>query len=200
MLEFLLNPNVAYLFIVVGFLLTVFAILAPGTGLPELGAAFALLFVGWQIYNIPINPWALVVLVLSIVPFIFALRHRRTTLNLVLTALAFVVGSVFLFREGSWYRPAVNPVLAIVVSLLGGGFFYMSANKSLEARSRPPTHDLGSLIGAVGEARTDVHIEGSVYVRGEMWTAFSDKKIKSGSPVKVLERQGLMLKVEQTDE
>jgi membrane-bound serine protease (ClpP class) len=121
-------------------------------------------------------------------------------LNLALTALAFVVGSVFLFREGPWYQPAVNPVLAIVVSVLGGGFFYMSASKSLEARSRTPTHDLGSLIGAVGEARTDVQLEGSVYVHGEMWTAYSDKKIKEGSQVKVLERVGLMLKVEQVSE
>jgi membrane-bound serine protease (ClpP class) len=121
-------------------------------------------------------------------------------MNLMLTALAFVVGSVFLFREGPWYRPAVNPVLAIVVSLLGGGFFYMSASKTIEARSRTPAHDLGSLIGAVGEARTDVHVEGSIYVHGEMWTAYSDKKIKAGSQVKVLEREGLMLKVEQIKE
>ena len=48
--EFLLDPNIAYLFIVIGFLLTVFAILAPGTGMLEVGAIFVLLFVGYQIY------------------------------------------------------------------------------------------------------------------------------------------------------
>ena len=68
--EFLLNPNIAYLLIVVGFLLTVFAILAPGTGMIEVGAVFIMLFVGYQIYNLPINPWALGLLGLGIVPFI----------------------------------------------------------------------------------------------------------------------------------
>ena len=176
--EFLLNPNFAYLLIVAGFLLTVFAIITPGTGMFELGALFILFFVGWQIYNLPINLWALILLGLGIVPFIFALRRKREALNLGLTALAFVIGSAFLFRSDVWWQPAVHPILAVVVSVLAGGFFWLMTTKVLEARAREFAHDLGGLIGAIGEARTDVHAEGSVYVRGEMWTAHSDKAIK----------------------
>jgi membrane-bound serine protease (ClpP class) len=197
---FLLNPNLAYFLIVAGFLLTVFAILTPGTGFFELGALFILVFVGWQVYNIPINLWALILLGLGIVPFIFALRHKRETLNLALTALAFVIGSAFLFRSEDWWRPAVHPVLAVVVSILAGGFFWLMTTKVLEARGKTTAHDLGSIIGATGEARTDVHAEGSVYVNGEMWAAHSDKKIKAGSRVKVIAREGLFLHVEKTDE
>ena len=89
--------------------------------------------------------------------------------------------------------------MALVVSVLGGGFFYLMAQKTLEARSQPPSHDLGSLIGAFGEARTDVHLEGSVYVHRELWTAYSDKKIKYGSQVRVVDREGLLLKVEAVE-
>ena len=200
MIEFLLLPNVAYVFIVIGFLLTVFAILTPGTGFFEVGAVFALVMVGWQVYNIPVNIWALAVLILSALPFGFAIAHKRETLNLILTALAFVVGSVFLFQSGSWYMPAVHPVLAVVVSLLGGGFFYLMANKSLEARAQTPAHDLEGVVGAVGEARTDIHMEGSVFVAGEMWTASSEKKIKNGVKVKVIGREGFILTVEEYKE
>ncbi len=197
--EFLLDPNIAYLFIVAGFLLTVFAILAPGTGMLEVSAVFALLLVGYQISNLPINPWALGILGLGFVPFVLTLRQKRPTLNLALTALAFVIGSAFLFRSDNWWVPAVHPVLAVVVSILAGGFFWLITIKFLEARLKTPAHDLSGLIGSIGETRTDVHHEGSVYVGGEKWTAQSDTPIKSGTRVKVIHRDGLVLQVEKIE-
>lgn len=200
MIDLLLNPNIAYLFIVSGFLLTVFALLTPGTGFLE-GAALVLLgLVAYQVLNMTVNTWALVLLLLSIIPFVFALSQKRVTLNLVLTGLAFVVGSSFLFRADTWWRPAVHPTLAIVVSLLGGGFFYIIAAKTLEARAQKPSHDLGSLIGAEGEARTNILHEGTVFIQRELWSAFSDETIKAGTAIKVVDREGLKLKVEELGE
>jgi len=199
--EFLLNPNIAYMLIVAGFLLTIFAILSPGTGVFEVGALLVLVLVGYQIFNLEINVWALILLAVGIVPFIFALRRKRETLNLALTAVAFVVGSAFLFRsEEDWWRPAVHPLMALVGSILGGGFFWLMTTKVLEARASAFAHDLSGLIGAIGEARTHVHSEGSVYVGGEKWTAHSDEPIKAGARVKVLEREGLFLYVKEIDE
>lgn len=197
--EFLLNPNIAYLLIVVGFLLTIFAILAPGTGMLEIGAVFILLFVGYQIYNLPVNYWALALLGLGIVPFILTLRQKKPTLNLALSALAFVTGSAFLFRSENWWVPAVHPILAVTVSIVAGGFFWLITIKILEARLKPPSHDLSGLIGTIGETRTEVHLEGSVYVGGEMWTAQSNTPIKAGTRVKVISREGLILQVEKID-
>lgn len=196
MTDLLLNPNIAYLFIVTGFLLTVFALLTPGTGFLEGGALVLLGLVAYQMFNMTVNVWALVVLLLAIIPFVFALRQQRVTLNLVLTGLAFAIGSSFLFKEDLWWQPAVHPTLAIVVSILGGGFFYIMAAKTLEARAQKPSHDLSKLIGAEGEARTDILHEGSVFIQRELWSAYSEKKIKAGSVIKVIDRQGLILKVE----
>jgi membrane-bound serine protease (ClpP class) len=196
MIHLLLDPNVAYIMIVIGFLLTIFAILTPGTGFLEVAAAVMLFIIGYQVSAMPINIWALILLLACIVPFIFALRQRRVTMNLLLTGLCFTVGSSFLFHEGIWWRPAVHPTLAIVVSVLGGGLFYVMASKSLEARAKAPSHDLSKLIGAVGEARSDIDPEGSVYINREMWTAYSEKKIKTGQLVIVVDRTGLILNVE----
>jgi membrane-bound serine protease (ClpP class) len=196
-MDFLLNPNLAYLILVSGFLLTVFAILTPGTGLFELGALFALVVAGWQVYNIPINYWALVVLILGVIPFLLAVRKSQQMVYLGLSALALVVGSAFLFRGEVWWQPAVHPVLAVVVSVLTGGFFWLIVRKALEAEATTPSHDLGKVVGATGEAKTVIHHEGSVQILGELWTARSEKRIKEGAIVRVIAREGFILDVEE---
>lgn len=196
-MAFLLDPNIAYLLIVIGFILTIFAILTPGTGLFEVGALIVLGLAAWRVIELDINLWALIVLVLGLGPFIFAVRNKRRQLNLALTLVAFVIGSAFLFRSEVWWRPAVHPVLAVVTSLAAGGLIWLMMAKVLEAESKQPSHDLTGLVGAVGEARTDIQLEGSVYLRGEMWTAESDEKIPSGARVRVVSRNGFILKVEE---
>lgn len=201
-MDLILDPNFAYLLIVIGFILTIFAILTPGTGLFEAGAVIVLGLAAWRIIELEINLWALILLGLGIVPFIFAVRNRRRQLNLGLTLAALVIGSAFLFRSEEWWQPAVHPVLAVVTSLAAGGLIWLMMAKILEAESKSPSHDLSGVVGAVGEARTPIHDEGSVYLRGEMWTAHSEKPIPSGSHVRVIARRGFVLEVEayQMDE
>jgi membrane-bound ClpP family serine protease len=66
----------------------------------------------------------------------------------------------------------------------------------MEAEFSRPRHDLASLIGAVGEARSEVHDEGSVQVSGELWSARSETAIPDGAPVRVTGRDGFILIVE----
>ena len=117
-MDFLLDPNIAYLFLLAGVFLGLLAIITPGTGLLEIGAFFSLALAGYAVYNLSFNLWALVILVLSVVPFIYAIRKPKRELFLGLAILGLVVGSVFLFATHNW-RPAVNPVLALVASSCG---------------------------------------------------------------------------------
>jgi membrane-bound serine protease (ClpP class) len=195
-MDLILDPNFAYLLIVVGFMLTIFAILTPGTGLFEAGAVVVLGLAAWRIIELEINLWALILLVLGIVPFIFAVRNRQRQLNLGLTLAALIIGSAFLFPSEEWWRPAVHPALAVVTSLAAGGLIWLMMTKILEAESKSPSHDLSGVVGAVGEARTAIHDEGSVYLKGEMWTAHSEHPIAAGSHVRVVARRGFVLEVE----
>ncbi len=194
-MNILLNPNVAYLVLVLGFFLAIFALFAPGTGLLELGALIALLISGYAIYNLPINSWALVILLIGVLPFLWGLRRSGRPVFLVISIVAMAVGSVFLFRSETG-GAAVNPVLAAVVSIFIPVFLWFVAWKSIQAMRMKPSHDLSDLIGKVGEARTDISNEGSVYVGGEAWSARSPVPIKNGTAVKVLSREGLILDVE----
>jgi membrane-bound serine protease (ClpP class) len=197
-MEFLLDPNVAYLFLLGGVFLAMLAIATPGTGFFEIGALFCIALAGYAIYNLSINFWALIVIGLSIVPFVYAVRKPKQEWALALSILFLVLGSVFLFvREGG--APAVNPLVAVVASALVGGFLWLAVRKSMEAAFAKPTHDLDALIGQTGEARTDIHEEGSVQVGRELWSARSEQSIQAGSKIRVVRRDGFVVVVERQD-
>ena len=203
MLEILLDPNVGYLLLVGGFVLAFLALFAPGTGFLEVGALFALLLAGYTLVNLPINGWAVILLLASIVPFVLALRRRkkgtrdRSDLWLLLAAIAaLILGSIFVFRTPTG-GPAVNPILAFFVSGGIGLLLWFMARKTLEAAGRSLSHNQDRVIGQTGTARTDLRPEGSVYVGGEEWSAVSKSYVPSGASVRIVSRQGLVLEVEQ---
>ena len=195
-MDFLLEPNVAYLILLGGILLTFMAIVTPGTGLLEIGAFFCLALAGYAVYNISFNWWALVVLALSIVPFLYAIQKPKRELYLGFSILLLVIGSVFLFAVDGW-KPTVNPFVALVASGLMSAFLWVAVRKTVQAAARP-VYNLESLIGSIGEARSNIHEEGSVQVAGEMWSAKSDQPISAGSSIRVVRREGFILVVEKT--
>ena len=195
-MDFLLDPNVAYLILLGGVLLAMMALASPGTGLFEIGAFFCIVLAGYAIYNLSFNWWALLLLGLSIVPFVYALQKPKREPFLALSILLLITGSVFMFPRTE-EQALVNPLVAVVASGLVAGFLWIAVRKSVEATSRKPTHDLTGLVGQIGEARTRVDDEGSVLVAGEMWSARSEKPIPAGSSVRVLRREGFILIVEQ---
>jgi len=191
----LLDPNFAYLFFVTGVLLTLLAIVAPGTGMLEIGALFCLALAGYGVYYLKINLWAPILLILSIIPFVYAIRGKRREVFLILSILGVVVGSVFLFTTEDG-KMTVNPILAIITSALTGGFLWLVVNKTLQAHLSRPRHDLSTLLGQIGEAKTRIQEEGSVQAAGELWTARSEKVIPMGSRVRIIGKDGFVLIVE----
>lgn len=195
-MDFLLDPNVAYLILLGGVLLAMMSLASPGTGLFEIGAFFCIALAGYAIYNLSFNWWALLLLGLSIVPFVYAIQKPKRELYLALSILLLIVGSVFMFPRTA-DQAIVNPFVAIIASGLVAGFLWIAVRKSVEATSAKPTHDLTALVGQIGEARTKINDEGSVLVAGELWSARSEKPIPAGSSIRVLRREGFILIVEK---
>ena len=196
-MEFLFNPNFAYLLIVATFLLAVVAIIIPGTGVPEVMLAFFLVLTGYIVYTLGFNAWAAVLLAASLIPFLLAIRSKPWRIPLlVVTMLLLIGGSLFLFTGKNGF-PLVDPLLAVIVSLLSGGFIWIGADRAAVAMQRPPVHNPDALIGKIGEARTFIHREGSVQLDGELWSARSETPIKAKSVVRIIRREGLILTVEE---
>jgi len=194
-MDFLLDPNVAYLVLMAGVLLLMIAIVSPGTGVFEVGAFFCLILAGYTVYNLSFNWWALIVLGLSIIPFIYAIQKPKREIFLGLAILLLITGSVFLFAKENG-QPSVSPLIAIPASLLVAGLVWISVRKSMQAAGIRPVHDL-ELVGQVGEARTKIHDDGSVQVAGELWSARSENLIPAGSHIRVVRREGFILVVEE---
>ena len=197
-MDFLLDPNIAYLFLLGGVLMAMLALASPGTGLFEVGALFCMALAGYGIYNLSFNWWALTLIVLSVIPFIYSLQKPKRELYLGISIVVLVIGSIFLFPSQSG-GPAVNLFVAFVASILVAGFLWIAVRKSIQAAQTKPAHDLETLVGQTGEAKTKILEEGSVQVAGELWTARSEKLIKAGSPIRVVRREGFVLIVEKSD-
>lgn len=195
-MDFLLDPNIAYLILLGGVLLAMMSLASPGTGLFEIGAFFCIALAGYAIYNLSFNWWALLLMGLSIVPFVYAIQKPKREIYLALSILLLIVGSVFMFPRTA-DQAIVNPFVAIIASGLVAGFLWVAVRKSVEATSAKPAHDLAALVGQIGEARTKINEEGSVLVAGEMWSARSDEPIPAGSSIRVLRREGFILIVEK---
>jgi membrane-bound ClpP family serine protease len=197
-MDILLEPNIAYLILLGGILFGLMAIVTPGTGLFEVGAFFCIALAGYAVYNLSFNWWALIILMLSIVPFIYAIQKPKRELYLGLSIALLVAGSVFLFAVDGW-KPAVNPFVAFVASGLMASFLWIAVRKIVQAAGARPTHDLEMLVGSSGEAKSNIKEDGSVYIAGEMWSARSDKSISAGSTIRVVRREGFILVVEKVD-
>ncbi len=197
-MDILTSPNIVYLLLVVGSMMLMLSIITPGTHVLELGTALVLFLAGYGIYRLGFNLWALIILIISLVPFVYAIQKPKRELFLILSLLGFVVSSVYLFpSEG--LIPAVNPLLAVIASVLSSGFIWFSARKSIQAHLRIPINDLEGLIGQTGTAKTPIHETGSVQVASELWSARSEKPLANGSLVRVVKREGFTLVVERDD-
>jgi membrane-bound serine protease (ClpP class) len=197
-MQFLLDPNVAYLFLLAGVLLAMLALVTPGTGLLEVGALISLTLAGYGIYNLSFHWWALMLILASVVPFVYSLQKPKREAYLAFSIVLLILGSIFLFPSQTG-GPAVNLLVAFVASVLVAGFLWIAVSKSLQAVRSRPAHDLDALIGQVGEAKTRIHDDGSVQVGSELWSARSEKPIRAGSSVRVIRREGFTLIVEKVD-
>ncbi len=198
-----ISPTLAYLVLMGSLFFSLLVSLSPGTGIIEVLALLGWFFTAYAVYRLGLTPWALLLLLLSVLPFVYSLRLAGWKRHLVLgfALLGMVAGSLFLFPnpQATLWPPAVDAWVAIPVSL---GFILVSwvaVQKIRQAMVQRPVHDLDALIGQIGEARTRIHHEGTVYLRSELWSARSQKPIPAGRTVRVIGREGFVLLVEEAE-
>jgi membrane-bound serine protease (ClpP class) len=199
LLESPILPDILYVLFVVGLWTLALAIVTPGTGVLEVLAVIGVGAAALGTAIVPINGWALILIAVGAAFFALSLAGRRTWLWLLLAAGAESFGSAFLFITQSG-TPAVDPILAVLTSVLTVGFFWLAVGKALAAQRAQPRMEPLDVVGRTGEARTAIDQTGSAYVAGELWSARSQTPIAVGSRVRVIERDGLILTVVPQDD
>jgi membrane-bound serine protease (ClpP class) len=192
-------PNLFYLCLVVGLWVTALALVSPGTGVLELLALVLLGGAAVGMLTWPVNSLAFIPLILGAAGFILSLvRRQQGGLWLLASAILISLGSIFLFESASG-GPAVQPVLAVLMSALTVALFWVGVRRGLEAQLAAPTVAAATVVGQIGETRSPVDREGEVYVGGEMWSARADRPIAAGQRVRVRSLDGLVVEVEPVD-
>lgn len=198
-MNFLINPNIAYLFVVAAVMLAITSLLFPRFNLSKIGSLVCLVGAGFELFNLQANPWALVVVALSPLPYFVATRQagpRRPLL--VVTAGMLVFGSVFLLVDKKGL-PVVNSGLLWLVSTICVQFIWVATERRLNAQGTRRGIDPDSLVGLVGTATTQVEDVGLVKIEGETCSARSDQPIPAGSTVRVLKYEGRVLVVKKVE-
>jgi membrane-bound serine protease (ClpP class) len=196
-LQLLLDtPNLVFIILVVGIWAGALALVVPGTGALEVLSVFCLLVAGYAALSLPINLWAMVILLLGAGSFVGAIVRPQKNYYLIAAAVLLTGGAILLFRGESGRISGVSWPLAAGGTLLTLGFFWLVVYQSMKAHRVRPTMDLGRLTGVIGETLTEVRGSGSIQLASEIWSARSREAIPPGTRVRVVGREGLVLLVE----
>ena len=195
-LDFLLDPNIAFLVLAVGALALYAEFNHPGAVVPGVVGVIFILLALFALNLLPTRYAAFTLIMAAFVLFVLEAKfgtHGILGLGgiacLTLGGLLLVDGPIPEMRVNIWVALGVSvPLGAITVFLMG---------IAIRARRNKVVTGEQGLIGAVGEARTDIDPEGKVFVLGELWNAHSPTRVGIGDHVVVRKVEGLELEVEK---
>ncbi|GIU73124.1 MAG: nodulation protein NfeD [Bryobacteraceae bacterium] len=193
----LADPNLAFLILVAGGLLLYWEFTQPGMILPGVSGAILLLLGLLALSVLPINLAAVGLLVLAVV--LFVLEAKIVSHGILATGgvVAMVLGAVLLVEGPPEVR--IRWGTALAVSIPFGIITVFLLSLVIRARLRPPATGVEAMVGEIGVAQTPLQPAGTVFVRGEYWTAHSDEPIEAGARVRVEAVEGLRLKVRRAE-
>lgn len=199
-LHAVVDPQIAYFLLLLGFLGLTFEIYNPGIGLAGVLGGVALILAFYALSILPTS-WAGVALLLLAVGFFLADLHTGGLgIFTVGGVTALIAGSVLLFSGAD--EALRLPWGAVAAAVVGMLLFFISAmTAAIRARLSKPVSGAEGMIGTEGLARTDIAPDGQVMARGTLWRARTvGAAIPKGSKVKVRSVSGLMLMVEPLEQ
>ncbi len=195
-LDFLLDPNIAFLVLAVGALALYAEFNHPGAVVPGVvGVVFVLL----ALFALNLLPTRYAAFTLIMAAFVmFALEAKFATHGILgIAGIALMTIGGLLLVDGPIPELRVKLWTALAVSIPLGAITVFLMGIALRARRNKVVTGKQGMIGSVGEARTDIDPEGKVFVQGELWNAHSASRIPMGDPVVVRDMSGLELEVEK---
>ena len=195
-LDFLLDPNIAFLVLAVGALALYAEFNHPGAILPGVvGVVFILL----ALFALNLLPTRYASFTLIMAAFVmFALEAKFATHGVLgIAGIALMTIGGLLLVDGPIPELRVKLWTALSVSIPLGAITVFLMSIALKARRNKVVTGKQGMIGSVGEARTDIDPEGKVFVQGELWNAHAPSRVQMGEQVVVKKIEGLELEVEK---
>jgi membrane-bound serine protease (ClpP class) len=196
-LLFLTNPNVAYILLMLGVYGLFFELQSPGTIFPGAVGSVALLLGLYSLRLLPTNYAGLALIGLAVIFFILEVYITSYGLLTVGGVTSLILGSMLLFQSPIPYFRLALPVIiaAVVLTVL---FFSVVVGLAIRAHKKQVTTGQEGLVNKVGVASTDLDLEGTVLIHGELWSAISvDGKINKDEKVIVIKVEHMQLTVKR---
>jgi membrane-bound serine protease (ClpP class) len=193
-----LNPNIAFLLLVLGALCIAFEFNHPGAVAPGVIGLIAILLALFALNLLPTRYAALALLAAA---FVFFILEAKFTSHGVLGlggVVCMVFGALFLV-DGPIPEMRVHILTALSVSIPIGAIAVFLMSLALRARKQRVVTGREGMVGEIGVARTQLEPSGKVFVHGELWNATARAPIGEGSRVRVASVDGLRLLVEPAE-
>jgi membrane-bound serine protease (ClpP class) len=211
LLEILVNPNVAYLLILIGLMGLAIELFSPGLIAPGTIGVISFLLGLYGTAQLPVTATGVLLLVFG-VAMIIAEAHLPTHGILGASGVAALIAAGLVLYDTNTSAYEISAPVVILAGLLIGGFLAFAVERAIRARGQPARTGWEEMIGAVGEVREPLDPIGQIFVEGALWraelmppgagseqaaggSAIDGRPLERGSRVRVESVEGLTLRV-----
>jgi membrane-bound serine protease (ClpP class) len=192
-LQWLADPNIAFLFISIGTLAIIYELANPGIGAGGITGAILLLLAFTALSVLPVNAAGVLLLVLAGVLFVAELFVPGIGVFAAGGTVALVLGGLFLFRGPI----GVDPAAVLPVALLVGAGALALGRVAWRTRRLIGVSGTEAIVGARGVVKAIDGDDVQVFVQGSWWGARARSgPLRPGQEIRVTEMDGLRLIVE----
>jgi len=201
LLDILSDPNIAYIFFLLGLYGLIFELYNPGAIFPGVVGVIALILAFYSMHTLPVNYAGLALMVFGVILFVLEIKITSHGLLTVGGVISLLLGSVMLINpESSLELIAISWGVIIPAVLCTALFFLLAIGIGIRAQRRKPVTGAEGIVGEEGEAVTPLSPSGNVRVHGEIWNAVaSGAALPAGARVTVESVRGLTLTVRGTE-
>ncbi len=189
------DPNIAYILLSIGSLGIIAEIYSPGMFFPGIIGAISLLLAFYSLGVLDANMGGILLILLAFGLFIGELLTTTFGIFTVGGITALVLGSLLLFpQQGPLFQ--VDPRLIATVVIIVAVVFAFVMQRIVRAYRRQARTGREELVGKTALVKEALKPEGTVFFKGERWTAISEKdQVEAGEEVIINAVDGLTLYV-----
>lgn len=201
LLNYISDPNVAYVLMLLGIYGLFFEFSTPGVGVPGVVGGISLILAFYAMHTLPINIAGIALIALALTLFVFDLFAPTHGILTIGGIVSLFLGSVMLIKPGVNFEWAKISLSVIIPAVLFTALFFLTVvGIGLRAQKRRVSTGMEALLGETGEALSDLNPAGTVWVQGERWQAESMAgTIVKGKKVRIMAIHGLKLSVKSAE-
>lgn len=194
LINFIADPNIAYLLLMAGILGVFLEFAHPGLLFPGVTGAICLLLALMAFQVLPINYAGVALIFLAVALLVAEAFVPGFGLLGISGIVSLLLGSLMLF-DAAGERLLVDRGIIFAAVAAVGSFMLVVGYLVFTAQRCKPVVGQEGLVGEVGRVIARIAPVGKVWVHGEIWTAESKDALEVGEEVRVSEVEDLHLKV-----